>query len=279
MDAQRSMHFARMLFARRTRMDPWPPSPTLGIPTSTNRATPLSGTSDATSSPRSLPKPAERILDVGCGTGQLTSEIARSGAEVVGVDASPQMIRSARENYPKLQFEVADIAATAYDNEFDAVFSNAALHWVKNQEGAITAIASALKPGGRFVFEMGGRGNIHHVWSGSDRGVFRPWASAMPEALSPWFYPSIGEYAPMLESRGLQVNFAVLFDRPTPLTAASRDYATGWQMFATFASDVLEPGRREEFIQRIEDLARPHLFHNGQWTVDYKRLRMIAIKQ
>jgi len=107
-----------------------------------------------------LPKAGERILDVGCGTGQLTADIAKSGAEVVGLDLSAEMIATAKNNFPQLRFEVADIAATNFDNEFDAVFSNASLHWVRDQQGAIIAMARALKPGGRLVFEMGGRGNI-----------------------------------------------------------------------------------------------------------------------
>ena len=225
-----------------------------------------------------LPKPDERILDVGCGTGQLTSEIANSGADVVGIDLSGEMIAAAKNNFPQLRFEVADIAATSCDNEFDAVFSNAALHWVRDQQGAIRAISRALKPGGRLVFEMGGRGNIQQIWSAATQAL-----AAMgvknPEKLSPWFYPSIGEYAPMLESRGLLVTFAVLFDRPTPLEGGERGLRSWLDMFGTFASNVLGPEQREELVGRIEVLARPALFHNGQWTVDYKRLRMIAVKQ
>ena len=224
------------------------------------------------------PQTGERILDVGCGTGQLTAEIAKSGAEVVGIDQSPEMITSARKNFPALQFEVADIAMTAFDNEFDAVFSNAALHWVRNQESAITAMARALRPGGRLVFEMGGRGNIQQIWNAAIQAL-----AAMgvqnPEKLSPWFYPSIGEYAPMLESHGLEVTFAVLFDRPTPLEGGEQGLRTWLEMFGTFASNVLRPEQREELMRRIEDLARPSLFCDGVWTVDYKRLRMIAVKQ
>jgi trans-aconitate methyltransferase len=225
-----------------------------------------------------LPKAGERILDVGCGTGQLTAEIANSGAEVIGLDQAAEMIATARSNYPELRFEVADIAATNYDGDFDAVFSNAALHWVQNQQGAITAIAGALKPGGRLVFEMGGRGNIRQIWNAakqalSDMGV------KDPERLSPWFYPSIGEYAPMLEARGLAVTFAVLFDRPTPLEGGERGLSNWLEMFGMFASHVLGQERREELMRRIEDLARPALFRDGEWTVDYKRLRMIAVKQ
>lgn len=225
-----------------------------------------------------LPKPGERILDVGCGTGQLTADSAKSGAEVIGLDQSAEMIATARNNFPQLRFEVADIAETTYNNEFDAVFSNAALHWVQNQEGAITAIARALKLGGRLVFEMGGRGNIQQIWYAAKQAL-----TAMgvqdPEKLSPWFYPSIGEYAPMLESRGLAVTFAVLFDRPTPLEGGERGLRSWLEMFGMFASHVLTPEQREELIRRIEDLARPALFHDGEWTVDYRRLRMIAVKQ
>jgi trans-aconitate 2-methyltransferase len=225
-----------------------------------------------------LPKPGEHILDVGCGTGQLTADIAKSGADVVGLDQSAEMIATARGNFPELRFDVADIAATNYDTEFDAVFSNAALHWVRNQEGAIAAIARALKPGGRLVFEMGGQGNIRQIWSAAKQAL-----TAMgvqdPEKLSPWFYPTIGEYAPMLESHGLAVTFAVLFDRPTPLEGGERGLRNWLEMFGMFARHVLSAEQREELMRRIQDLARTSLFHDGEWTVDYRRLRMIAVKQ
>jgi trans-aconitate methyltransferase len=224
------------------------------------------------------PRPGERILDVGCGTGQLTADIANSGAEVVGLDLSAEMIAAAEANFPKLRFEVADIAAASYHGEFDAVFSNAALHWVRNQDAAINAIAQALKRGGRFIFEMGGRGNVQQIWSAATQAL-----SAMgvehPEKLSPWFYPSIAEYAPKLESRGLLVTFAVLFDRPTPLEGGEQGLRAWLEMFGMFAGNVLRLEQREELMQRIEVLVRPALLHDGQWTVDYKRLRMIAVKQ
>ena len=223
------------------------------------------------------PKPNERILDVGCGTGQLTSEIAKSGAEVVGLDQSREMIEAARVNYPERSFEVADIAVAEYHSEFDAVFSNAALHWVRNQQGAIAAIARALKPEGRFVFEMGGRGNIQQVWNAAVQALTEMGVTS-PEKLSPWFYPSIGEYSPMLEAQGLTVTFAVLFDRPTPLEGGERGLREWLEMFGMFASNVLKPSQREELMQRIEKLTRPVLFRDGVWTVDYKRLRMIAVK-
>lgn len=225
-----------------------------------------------------LPEPGERILDVGCGTGQLTGEIAAAGAQVVGLDQSAEMIAAASKNFPEIRFEVGDIAAATYDSEFDAVFSNAALHWVKDQKGAIAAIARALKPGGRLVFEMGGHGNVAQLWKAVTRAMSE---LDVPDSedMAPRYYPSIGEYAPLLEANGLQGSFAVLFDRPTPLEGGEQGLRNWLNMFANAASKVVSPAKYEEFIRRIEELARPELFHGGEWTVDYRRLRMIAIKQ
>jgi trans-aconitate methyltransferase len=225
-----------------------------------------------------LPKAGEHILDVGCGTGQLTSEIAASGAQVVGLDQSSEMIAASSKNFPEVHFEVGDIAAATYDSEFDAVFSNAALHWVKDQPRAITAIARALKPGGRLVFEMGGHGNIGQLWKAMAQAMSE---LSVPDSddMAPRFYPSIGEYAPMLEARGLGVTFAVLFDRPTRLDGGEQGLRNWLNMFANAASKLMSPEKYEEFVARIEELARPALFHDGEWTVDYRRLRMIAVKQ
>src|SRR5437763_12042671 len=108
-------------------------------------------------------KPGERVLDVGCGTGHLTKKIAEAGASVVGVDASPAMIAEARRNFPDLKFEIADAAAMRFDQSFDAVFSNAALHWVRPPEAAVARMYEVLRPGGRLVIEMGGKGNVRRV--------------------------------------------------------------------------------------------------------------------
>ncbi len=223
------------------------------------------------------PKAGERILDVGCGTGQLAAEIEQSGAEVVGVDRSPEMIAAARTNFPGVVFEVADAAALSFEAEFDAVFSNAAMHWVHDQAAAIAGIARALKPGGRLVFEMGGHGNVQTVTTAvmqalSDINV------PQPERLFPWYFPSIGEYAGLLESSGLAVTFAVLFDRPTPLDGGEQGLAKWIEMFGGYATGNLTANQKAEFVRRVEELARPALFREGTWVADYKRLRMVAVK-
>jgi len=161
-----------------------------------------------------VPQPGERILDVGCGTGQLTAEIARCGAQVVGLDNSADMLADARKNFPELTFVPGDAARFDFPEPFDAVFSNAVLHWVKDADGAVGSIARALRPGGRFVAEFGGQGNIATVQAAL-RAVLGPHADQQ----SPWYYPSIGEYSAVMERHGLEVRNASLFDRPTPLEA------------------------------------------------------------
>ena len=173
-------------------------------------------------------QPGERILDVGCGTGQLTSEITQFGAEVVGIDSSPDMISTARKNFPQLRFEVADVTALNFEHEFDVVVSNAALHWVRDQQSAIASIARALKARGRLVLEMGGRGNLHNLLDAVYQAL-HALGVANPEQLLPWSFPSIGEYAPLLEGQGLEVDFAVLFDRATILEGGDRGLNSGWR--------------------------------------------------
>lgn len=222
-------------------------------------------------------KPGERILDVGCGTGQLTSEITQFGAEVVGIDSSPEMIASARKNFPQVKFEVADVTALTFADEFEVVVSNATLHWVRDQPSAIASIARALKRGGRLIFEMGGRGNLRHLLEAVYQALHQL-GIANPEQLSPWSFPSIGEYAPLLEAHGLEVDFAVLFDRATILEGGDRGLKLWLEMFGRFAIEAVAPAQRKEFFGMVEQLAAPALFHNGVWTIDYRRLRLVAVK-
>ena len=223
-------------------------------------------------------KPGERVLDVGCGTGQLTAEVAQSGTDVVGIDSSPEMIQSARANFRHLRFELFDVASLPYEAEFDAVISNAALHWVRDQRGAISSIARALKPGGRLVFEMGGYGNLRRVLESSYRAL-TSLGVPDPEKLVTWYFPSIGEYASLLESRAFLVNFAVLFERPTILEGGEDGFAKWIDMFGKFATSAVSPEQHETLVRRWEEFARPAMFRHGVWTIDYKRLRMLVTKK
>lgn len=219
----------------------------------------------------------ESILDLGCGTGHLTAQIAEAGAQVTGVDRSAEMVGAARAAYPNLKFEIADARSLAYQSEFDAVFSNATLHWIHEPELVLQGVSRALRPGGRFVAELGGQGNIRAMQSAFDKVLVDLGLAAAGE-VNPWYYPSVSEYAVLVEKNRLEVQFANLFDRPTELA----DGAAGMRNWIImFGGDYLAkagPGRREEFLRRVEEILRPQLFRDGRWWADYRRLRIVAVK-
>jgi trans-aconitate methyltransferase len=221
-------------------------------------------------------KPGERILDLGCGTGHLTGQIAASGAKVVGVDRSPDMIQQAREKYPNLQFEVMDGREITFAEAFDAVFSNATLHWIKEPEKVIEGIANVLRPGGRFVAEFGGKGNTKELLA----AVARAWHKfGIPgEAPKRWYYPNIPEYSSLLEKHGLEVTFATLFDRPTPLEDGEHGLRNWLKMFGGNFQGQHSNDHLDAFFAAIEQEARPTLWRDGQWVMDYRRLRLVAQK-
>ncbi|HKW64333.1 MAG TPA: methyltransferase domain-containing protein [Candidatus Acidoferrum sp.] len=319
------------------------------------------------------PKAGERILDLGCGTGALTAEIAARGAEVLGVDRSAEMIGQARKKFPALRFEVMDarqlrfgtdvaqddtargekqippdrsrdsqnslvtaipppIAGAGipfdvapyeaileardrsrlrakeqnHDSEegaektksrslspirtnhswvqddslegFDAVFSNAVLHWIPEADDVIAGVARVLKPGGRFVAEFGGKGNIQTLVAGFHKALaaldLRP-----PEPVGPWFYPSVAEYAGMLERHGLEVREASLFDRPTVLEEGERGLENWIRVFRNSFVEKMGEADAARWIREVERLCRSDLFRDGSWVLDYRRLRIAAWKK
>jgi trans-aconitate 2-methyltransferase len=280
------------------------------------------------------PKAGERILDLGCGTGALTAEIAARGAEVLGVDRSKEMIAQARKKFPALRFEVLDareLRSTALslprhqihglakksgsraaalqtdrlndarfsmdkrdegdgrDAEstkgkddgtepgFDAVFSNAVLHWIPEADEVIAGVARVLKHGGRFVAEFGGKGNIQRLVAGFHRALaaldIRP-----PAEVGPWFYPSVAEYAGMLERHGLEVREASLFDRPTVLEKGERGLEDWIRMFRRTFVEKMGEENAARWIREVERQCRDELFRDGSWVLDYRRLRIAAWK-
>jgi trans-aconitate methyltransferase len=221
------------------------------------------------------PQPGERILDLGCGTGHLAAAIAATGAKVIGLDQSAVMLEQARSAYPNLQFMHGDARNFSFGDSFDAVFSNAVLHWVRPPEAVIRCVRNTLKPGGRFVAEFGGRENVQAI-EAALRLAARQMGIRLEEPL--WYFPSVGEYATLLESAGLEVRFSSLFDRPTPLEGP--DGLKSWvRMFACSVLDAVQAGREEPFLRAVEELARPRLFRDGTWQADYRRLRVVAVRE
>ena len=222
-------------------------------------------------------QPGEQILDLGCGTGHLTAKIADLGVTVCGIDADSNMIQQAQKNYPTLDFKVADARDFEVSEPIDAVFSNAVLHWIPEPEAVIRSIYKALKPGGRFVAEFGGKGNIQSI----AQALFRAFATIgyyRADTLNPWYFPSIAEYACLLEQQGLEVQSARLFDRPTPLDGGELGMANWLRMFANGILAHLSFEQQEQVIQSVEAQLRSTLYQNGQWIADYRRIRMIANK-
>jgi len=220
------------------------------------------------------PQPGERIVDLGCGTGPLTAKIAEAGAEVLGLDLSPQMVAQASASFPKLRFAVADATSFSVPEPVDAVFSNATLHWVQPPQAAVARIAAALKPGGRFVAEFGGQGCVQAIVEATNHsldGKFGP--------CGPWYFPSIGQYTPILEEHGFEVRYATLFDRPTVLDEGERGLRNWLAMFAGPFFAVLSDEQREATLQKIETDLRPRLWKVDRWVADYRRIRFVAVKQ
>jgi trans-aconitate methyltransferase len=221
-------------------------------------------------------KPGEKILDLGCGTGTLTAEIAASGAHVVGVDRSSEMIDAARKKFPAIQFEVCDARALPFSAEFDAVFSNAALHWIPEAESVVEGVSRSLKQGGRFIAEFGGKGNVRIAIAALENALAQLGISS--DGVSPWFYPSVPQYTALLEKHGLEAREAALFERPTTLEDGEGGLATWIVMFGNSFLERVPEDQRTAFLRAAEHAARPSLWKGEHWELDYRRLRIAATR-
>jgi len=216
-------------------------------------------------------KPGERVLDVGCGDGAATAALKAMGADIVGIDSSGSFVEAARARH--LDVRLMDGQALDFGPEFDAVFSNAALHWMTAPEAVIAGVHRALKHGGRFVAEFGGHGNVAAIVTAMRATARRVGGE---EALAgPWFFPTPEIYADMLAAGGFDVRRIGLFPRPTPLKSGMKEWL---KVFRRPFFEQYGP-RMEEVLAEVEDLLRPVLCDaRGNWTADYVRLRVEAGK-
>ncbi|CAM3508907.1 methyltransferase domain-containing protein [Zobellia roscoffensis] len=224
------------------------------------------------------PKSNERILDLGCGSGELTFDISGLVKMVMGLDKSPEMIAKAKYNFPSVNFEVADAANFKVEEKFDAIFSNAALHWVVQYEEAIASMYQALCTGGRIVVEFGGKNNIRTISDALRESLYKRGYEKQAR-INLWYFPSIGEYTSKLEEAGFEVVFAQWYDRPTELV----DNHTGIVDWITmFGSSFFDGVTNEDIIEiskEVQDKVKPELFKDGKWYADYKRIRVVARKK
>ena len=220
------------------------------------------------------PQPGEHILDLGCGDGALTEKLVAVGANVVGVDSSPDMVAAAKRR--GLDARIADAYELPFKAEFDAVFSNAAMHWMKRDPDAVVrGVHRALKPGGRFASEMGGFGNVAAITVAlhtalGDFGV------KTPASYNPWYFPTPDEQRQRLEAAGFRVDYIELIPRPTSLRTGMR----GWlETFAIPFTKALPEDQRVVFLDAVTERLRPALCDvRENWTADYVRLRFLARK-
>ena len=221
------------------------------------------------------PQPGERILDLGCGDGALTEKLIAAGAHVVGIDGSADMVEAAQKR--SIDVRLMDGYSLTFEHEFDAVFSNAALHWMsKDPDGVIRGVHRALKQGGRFAGEFGGHGCVAAIVVAlcsaiERRGVPRP------ESLIPWYFPTVEEYRLRLQRVGFEVTYIALIPRSTALPTGMR----GWlETFAIPFTKVISEPDRGDFLDDVTERLRPVLCdQEGTWTADYVRLRFAAVKK
>src|SRR5690349_5670560 len=218
------------------------------------------------------PQPGQRMSDLGCGDGARSEVRCKAGATVVGVDGSPDMVAAAKQH--GIDARVADAFDLPFDAEFDAAFSNAALHWMKRDPDAVLkSVSRSLKPGGRFAGEFGGHGNVAAI-AVALLAVLERRGVPNPASLNPWYFPTTGEYRAKLERAGFRVDPIELIPRPTTLPTNMH----GWlETFAgPFFNTLVEP-QRADAIDEVVSLLRPSLCDaQGRWIVDYVRLRFLA---
>ncbi|MDP9033963.1 MAG: methyltransferase domain-containing protein [Myxococcota bacterium] len=218
------------------------------------------------------PKPGERILDLGCGDGVLTKKLADLGCDVVAIDWSAAQVEGARAL--GIDARVVDGEALPFVAEFDAVFSNAVLHWLKRADLVVAGVYRALKPGGRFVAECGGAGCVRMIRTALVKALDARGIDG--ESRVPWYFPTVGDYATRLERGGFRVDSAALIPRPTPLPGD----VIGWvETFGESFTNALPADQRAPYLREVQADLEPKLRDGtGRWIADYVRLRFHASK-
>lgn len=218
------------------------------------------------------PKAGERILDLGCGDGKLTAELCKLGCDVVGIDPSQDFVQAAQKL--GIKASVTDARTLNYSEEFEGVFSNAVLHWIPEARKVTDNVYRALKPGGRFVGEFGGHGNIAAIMT-SLVATLRHRGIQVTDKLG-WYYPTPSEYAAVLQQSGFSIASIELIPRPTPLPTGMEGWLRTFR--GSYLKETLGADAESALQEIVENLRCSLCDDSGNWTADYVRLRFKAIK-
>ena len=219
--------------------------------------------------------PGSFVVDLGCGNGALTEKLQEKGYRVLGVDASVDMLEKAKTMHPNLEFMAGDATGFELREKADVIFSNAVFHWIDadKQEKLIENVAKQLKIGGELVCEFGGKGCAEMVHASLEKNFAKRGLSY----LRVFYFPTIGQYAPILEKYGFRVEYAVLFDRPT--VQQTENGLEDWiRMFNKKPFEGMDPAMMQEIIDETVEELKSKLFVDGKWIVDYVRIRFRAVK-
>ncbi|MEK3934917.1 methyltransferase domain-containing protein [Sporosarcina sp. FSL W7-1349] len=222
------------------------------------------------------PRQGEKILDLGCGTGDLANRLHGLGVDVIGVDKSENMVTQAKKKYPAIPFEVRDATNLGFTEEFDAVFSNAVLHWIRTPKEALQSIQESLQLKGRFVAEFGAKGNVQTITDEIQRQLKAAGYEDHAKRF-PWYFPSIAEYTALMEDVGFQVELAQHFERPTPLEGISG--MKNWiEMFGSSFFEGISEVEKEKILDAVVQHLKEKLYIDGVWIADYQRIRIVGIR-
>jgi SAM-dependent methyltransferase len=222
------------------------------------------------------PAPGEAVLDLGCGTGELAAAIAATGARVWALDSDPAMVAAARRRLGDDRVLLADGHTFTLPEPVDAVFSNAALHWMPRPAEVTARVRAALRPGGRFVAELGGAGNVAAILEALGAAMAE---AGLPRPANPWYFPTPARHAALLEAGGFRVARMEHFPRPTPLAGGPDGLAEWLTMFGGSLTAAVPPPLLAGVLDRAGELAAPRLYRDGRFVADYWRLRFVAVAE
>jgi trans-aconitate methyltransferase len=219
------------------------------------------------------PKPGERVLDLGCGDGALTERLLAAGCQVVAIDSSPEQVWASLER--GIDARILDVRALGFEDEFDAIFSNAVLHWITDADLALQQIRKALVRGGRLVAEFGGAGCVSAIRNALGTALGRRGIDS--SHVNPWHFPTGDAYRARLKAHGFHVDMLSVFPRPTPLPS---DITLWLEIFAKSFLETVSKSERPQLLTEVRDLLEPALrTTEGVWVADYVRLRTAATKK